>query len=283
MNIIGLGAAGCNIADKFAQYPQYSVYKIDVGLKGLKKNGVYAMPEQESVEAYEKNCPSFKNFFKNVSGETLFVLSGAGDISGAALRILETIKDCRIEILYVLPDIGLIGYTAATRNKVAYNILQEYARSGLFHRIYIVRNPCVQKVSGDTPVLKYYDKLNDTIVSTFHMINVFRFSRPVIDTFSKQIDSCRISTIGVFDDEKNEEKLFFSLENVRDLMYYYGIPRKKLEEDGNLFRKITNQIKEKTNTNEKEYVQRKATFGIYQTDYEQNYSFVVASTSFIQN
>ena len=31
--IIGLGKAGCRIADRFAQYPQYDVYKMDVGLK----------------------------------------------------------------------------------------------------------------------------------------------------------------------------------------------------------------------------------------------------------
>ena len=67
MNVVGLGSAGCGIVDKFAQYPQYNVYKIDVGLKGLKKDGIYAMPEQKSVEAYEKNCPSMKNFFKNIN------------------------------------------------------------------------------------------------------------------------------------------------------------------------------------------------------------------------
>ena len=32
MNVIGLGSAGCGIADKFAQYPQYSIYKVDVGV-----------------------------------------------------------------------------------------------------------------------------------------------------------------------------------------------------------------------------------------------------------
>ena len=31
--IIGLGQAGCRIADRFTQYPQYEVYKMDVGLK----------------------------------------------------------------------------------------------------------------------------------------------------------------------------------------------------------------------------------------------------------
>ena len=64
MNIIGLGKAGCAIADKFAQYPQYDIYKIDVGLKGYKKNGIYDMPAQKSPEQYEAKCPSMRTFFK---------------------------------------------------------------------------------------------------------------------------------------------------------------------------------------------------------------------------
>ena len=67
MNVVGLGSAGCNIADKFANYPQYSIYKIDVGLTGLKKDGIFDFPEQKSTAHYETNCPSFKNFFKNIN------------------------------------------------------------------------------------------------------------------------------------------------------------------------------------------------------------------------
>ena len=33
MNVIGLGQAGCNIADMLSQYSQYKVYKIDVASK----------------------------------------------------------------------------------------------------------------------------------------------------------------------------------------------------------------------------------------------------------
>ena len=35
--IIGLGSAGCNIADAFAKHPQYKTYKIDVKKKLKKK------------------------------------------------------------------------------------------------------------------------------------------------------------------------------------------------------------------------------------------------------
>ena len=31
--VVGLGQAGCNIADQFAKYPQYRIYKIDYNTK----------------------------------------------------------------------------------------------------------------------------------------------------------------------------------------------------------------------------------------------------------
>ena len=34
MNIIGLGRAGCAIADCFSKFPQYEVYKFDVDIEG---------------------------------------------------------------------------------------------------------------------------------------------------------------------------------------------------------------------------------------------------------
>ena len=49
--IIGLGSAGCNIADRFSTYKQYEIYKIDVGLKGLKKNGIYVMSSDMKINA----------------------------------------------------------------------------------------------------------------------------------------------------------------------------------------------------------------------------------------
>ena len=282
LNVIGLGSAGCNIADKFARYPQYNIYKIDVELEGLKKDGIFSLQKYESAEDYERKCPSFRNFFKNVSGEVLVVVCGAGKVANASLRILENLKNCNVELLYIVPDLDLLGHSSATQNKIVYNVLQEYARSGLFINMFIIQNSVVQDIIGNVPIINYYDVLNESIVSTFHMMNVFRFSRPIIDTFSTQIESCRISTIGIFDDEENLEKLFFPLENTRELMYYYGVPREKLEKDGRLFRKITEQIKQKSTLKDDEVVSKKATFGIYQTEYDKNLNFVIASTSFIQ-
>jgi len=278
LNVVGLGSAGCGIVDKFAQYPQYNVYKIDVGLKGLKKDGIYAMPEQKSVEAYEKNCPSMKNFFKNVNGEVLFIVCGAGNISGATLRILETIKNCRTSILYVLPDIELLSEVAQLKNKIAYNILQEYARSGLLERLYIVHNPAVESLIGSVPVVGYYEKLNEVIAYTMNMINVFKNTTPVMNTFSQPVDFVRISTFGTFDETEKKENLLFPLDNIRERVYYYGVPSETLESDGNLLKSITEQVKKSSDKGK-----IKSSFGIFPTEYDQKYCFTEVHTSFIQN
>ena len=51
MIIIGLGQAGCAIAEKFKQYSQYEVFKIDVDLKG---KGSFDLSLLSSSEEYEE-------------------------------------------------------------------------------------------------------------------------------------------------------------------------------------------------------------------------------------
>ena len=119
----------------------------------------------------------------------------------------------------------------------------------------------------------YNDKLNDLIVSTFHMINVYSNIDPVVDNFSNFKEQTRISTIGITNLE-NEKKLFFSLDSVREMRYYYAINRKKLETDGTLMRKITENVK-----NEKDI---DVSYGVYATDYADDYVYCVANASMIQ-
>jgi len=236
------------------------------------------MPKQNSVEDYESNCPSLSSFFKNISGEVLFILCGAGEISGATLRILETIRTCKISILYILPDVELLSELAQLRNNATFNILQQYARSGLFETMRIVHNPEIELLIGDVPIVGYYDRLNEVIASTVHMINVYKNTKPVMSTFSQPVDFARISTIGTYDEEQKKENLLFLLDNVREVVYYYGIPSDLLKSDGNLLRSITKKVKEASKKGK-----IKTSFGIFSTEYNQKYCFIEVHTAFIQN
>ena len=53
MNIIGLGQCGCNIAEKFEQYPQYKTFYINTEESGSKN--FFLLDKQESHQEYEEN------------------------------------------------------------------------------------------------------------------------------------------------------------------------------------------------------------------------------------
>jgi len=287
--IIGLGQAGCNIADEFRKHSQYKIYKIDASddsdqndwswasydleseVSVFERSGVCNILRQPGAEEYEKNCPTL-NFLKDIKGEVLFIVGGAGDISGASLSILEQLKHCSISILYIRPDINALNLIKSRQEWVTFNVLQEYTRSGIFKRIYLIDNLQIEKHLENVPVIGYYDKLNNMIVSLLHMINVYDHIGSVIDTFSNPPQGCRISTIGFYDSELHENKLFYLLDNVKEIRYYYAINKKKLETDSDILKKVREQAESDIKTS----------YGIFSTDYEEDYVYTIAHTSEIQ-
>tara|TARA_R110002020_G_scaffold48694_6_gene138759 strand:- start:392 stop:1252 length:861 start_codon:yes stop_codon:yes gene_type:complete len=277
--IIGLGNAGCSIAERFAEYPQYKVLKIDSDRRPFDwlNNGFKLVPKQDSPEGYEKSFPALDDFFEEAGDNVLFILGGGGRISGATLRILEHLKDKKLSILYVQPDIELLPKYAKMQERATFGILQEYARSALFSRIYLVQNTVIEEILGDLSIADYYDKINEYVVSAIHMINVFKHSEPISTNFEGTSDVARISTFGVVDIDNGEEKLFFPLQFPREKLYYYAINKDRLKEDKGLHRKITHQVKSKisdTNIN--------VTYGIYSTEYESDYVYSIVNASFVQ-
>jgi len=272
--IIGLGRAGCAIADKFAEYPQYKTYKLDVGLKRTKTT--FPLKEYKKIEDYEEKLPSLKTFFKDVGGDVLFVVAGGGKVSSASLVILEHLKRHKINILYIKPEMSILNEQQKKLERLSFHVFQEFTRSGLFERMYIVSNEKIEQTLGGISIKNYDEKINEMIVSTLHMINVYAHNKTLTNTFCELPIGTRISTIGMSDLEKNEDHMFFSLDNVSDIVYYYAYNSKKLEEDNTLFKKIKDSIKDKT----KEGV--RVTYGIFETDYEQDYIYCVNHSSVIQ-
>ena len=218
MNVIGLGQAGCNIADLLSVHPQYKAYKIDVGIEGTR---CYDVKYQKGPEEYERNVPSMKTFFRGIKGETMFIIGGSGHISAMCLRIMEQIKDkCELSVLYVKPDPTLLSKTKKLHEKATFKILQEFARSGLLKMLYIVSNTNL---------------------------------------------------------EKGEEKLFFNLDNTAERCYIYGINEERLATEGELKKKIIDRIRSSSN---EEGLQ--ASFGVFPTNYEQDYCYTLNYTSIIQ-
>ena len=271
--IVGLGKAGCAIADKFSQYPQYKIYKLDSEGLNKKEKNCLLLKRQDHPEKYEKSVRSMKTFFKDASDDILFVVSGSGCISGACLRVLQQLSDKNLSVLYIKPDLEFLGSINISQERLVRSVLQEYARSGVIQRVYLVDNKRIEEIIGEVPIVGYYDKLNDLIVSVVHMVNVYNHQEPVHDTAFSPHETTRVSTLGMVNIDTGEEKLFFSTDSVQEKSYYYAINSKTLETDGKLLRKLTENINK--NIDDK----TTAAFQVHATSYDANYGYVAVNTN----
>lgn len=274
--VIGLGETGNAIADLFSEYPQYDVYKVRPGKRKGKYKNTYTIPTKSTPEQYDTECPSLKTFLKGVGDDVLFVVNGSEAVSAASLRILESIKNKAITVLYVRPDLNFLSETQRLNERVIRGVLQEYARSAVFDRIYLVDMPLVAATLGEVPIKKYHDMIYNAITSTFHMINVFSHSPIIMGSTDSPSDIMRVSTFGFVDIETGKENLFFPLDFPREKSYYYAINEEKLQTDGTLLKKVKEQVlsraHDKLNTS----------YAVYETKYENDYVYVTSHGSMVQ-
>ena len=274
MDIIGLGEAGCNIAECFRKYPQYNIYRIDAGVSG---ENCFNVPTQKDAEEYEKNTPDLKEFFSNLSDEVIFIFAGSGAISGMSLAMLQQIKNKKVTVLYIRPGLRSLTGKKKLLERATFGILQQYARSGLLDGIHVVGNDVVAGVIGNLPVIGYFNKINDIIASTLHFINVFDRTKHVYGVVEDRDPVCRISTIGLLDSETSEEKMFYDFDLIREKSYFYAFTQSRLLNESNLIEDIESQIEKK-----KETWLTKISYRLYSTEYEADFGYCLYRTSKVQ-
>lgn len=270
--IIGLGAAGCNIAKKMDDYPQYKVLYIDSEERSEKKFKL--IKEQEDHQKYEENFPSIKTFLKNIKEPCTVIVGGSGKISGAILRLLQQIP-FQVSVLYVKPDVDLLSELAYKQERLVFQVLQQYTRSGLIKNMFIASNSQCENILGDLTIKNYFDRINDLIASTFHMYNVFQNIKPVIQTQAAPQEICKIATFGLIDGE-GKETLLYDLKFPREKHLYYSICKKNLETDASLIKNIKKQVREQMTE------KMKVSYSVYENNYEQDYIYSCTYASMVQ-
>lgn len=276
--LLGIGTAGCNIVEQLAEFPNYECYYISNEVKKTSKFK-FALPELPGPEEYESmSMDKLHNWLDKIKEKCSIFLCGASDSTGITLRAMEHLhkKGVKMDITYFVPEVDVLSETKVLHERAVMGILQNFARSGLFEKICLVSNLNLEELAGSTNVFDYYKQINHVFTSTYYMMDVFKNTKPVTATFKRPKDSCRITTIGL-GSLAEEEKLFFPLEKVVEMVYYYGINEEKLRTEENLFRTITNNVKSKITE------ERKVSFGIYPTQYEDDYIYVELFSPKIQN
>lgn len=263
MVIIGLGKAGCNIANLFKVDNNYKVFTYDGGDN---------VPVCISAEEYENKFTKKRELSRIKNKTVWFFVCGAGKISGATLRLLEQIKNNKINVVYITPDTSILSDQAKKRHKLCANVLQQYARSGLLESIYFVSNESMINIVGESPLVSYYDKMNELIFNCIHSINVYGDTEPIFGGSHEPKQISRIRTFAFREIEKEEKKLFFPLDNVTEACYIYSINETELEMNSNLISEIKGIMDPNIITS----------FSIYPTSHEYSYAYGIYYTHFTQ-
>jgi hypothetical protein len=267
-NILALGSAACDIVDSLKKYEIYNIYKIKT--KESKSKNEYTIPEMNSAEDYEdlNILPKIK-FLKDIKEEVTFFVCGASRPSSLSLKLLESLhkKGVKIKVICFRPEVDFLSEEQLLQERAVSGILQQYARSGLFEDITLVSNKVLESFVDSINVFDYYKQINDIFCDSYHMLEVFKNTRPVMSTFSRIRESCRIKTIGV-SSTSCEDRLFSPFKQEVEVLYYFGINEEKLKTQGNFFKELTTSVKARMGEETKAY------FGIYPTDYESDYIYV---------
>jgi len=265
MVLIGIGNAGSDLVSQFSK----GHTKIEIRKKDFPS-------DCRRPEDYESKCPDFTNKLSFDDKECWVCLSGTSNIASSALRILETIKDKIINIIYIYPDLSLCNTMQLKKHKVVFNVLQEYTRSGLLHRMYLFSNADVLEVIGDQPINKLYKNINKQISNAIETLSWLNTQTPVMGSKHEAKLVSRICTLSVGNLKKNEEKMLFSLDNIVEASYLYSVSNNQLEKN----KDTLSLVKKKIESDEKQNIV--SSFQIFSSEHNQSFFYSVKFTHFIQ-
>ena len=272
-SLIAIGEKATLFAESLKDYPEYTSYCFRHGHKG----DCFSVPVFTKSERYEEPLADLEEFLKGCCEEVTAIVSGDEAINLTTLQILEVVKDKNIEILFLKPDEKLLGTAMKQINNLTYNVLQEYTRSGLFKQMFIFDLGAVDLVVGEAALQSFEKARMEFLAGHYHTLNWLRNSEAVAGTDVEHQPVNCLASIGVTDLELSQIKTLNKLDFVRERVYYYGIPEKKVKEDATLRNKILEGYKNNLDEN------ISSSFKIYSIPFEQELVYVVEYTSAVQN
>ena len=277
ISLIGIGEAGCNVVSLFENHKEYNCFLFSPDQENTKYTR--KLPKVAKEEDCEGEAPKLSSYKTKeaIQDRVQVFLCGSSFSANYTLAILEQIKERKIDIFYIKPDVDLLIGDVRLQERAIFGILQEYARSGLFNSFTIFSNPAIEKTIGEIPIKKYFDTINKSIYYAVHYLNVFDHTTPLVGNLSKPSDVQRIRSVGIVSVDKLTENWYYKLEEDRDVAYYLCIANERLETDGKLHSRVVESLKNKPRN-----AFKNVTYGIYESPYETDFGFCVAHTNFVQ-
>lgn len=263
--IIGLGKAGCDVVNKFSD--GYKKITIDAGSE---------LPEFSSPEDYEEKLTNYAHLLDFEERECYFFVCGAGKVSAASLRLLELIQSKKINLIYIYPEEIMLSPTQKKLNRVAFNVFQQYARSGLLNSMYIISNEEICNFLPYYSIESMYDHINDAIVNVFESIMFYLDEKPLMGSHHESKNISRIRTVEYGEFKENKKNLYFPLDNVTESCYINIVNNEDMKNNRELLDLLKNKIKE---DNENDI---NSSFTVFKSEYTHSFYYAIKFTHYLQ-
>tara|TARA_R110000851_G_scaffold225386_1_gene378222 strand:- start:342 stop:1163 length:822 start_codon:yes stop_codon:yes gene_type:complete len=273
MEIIGLGSAGYEICKLFSERGR-PAFSIDT-----RPDASFVFPKVETVEEAESKTPQLHSIRDSLKGdELLFVMAGGGVISGASLAILEQFKDKKINVLYIQPDASFLNNVSKKRERMARNILQEFVRSGMLERIYLVSNKDLASLIPDISIGTYFTKINEKIVDMWDLYQYYKKVDPIMGNIEEPSDIDRIISFGFYNLNSEKEGVFFNLKNVRQKHFYFALSSTTLQDTGKVLQLVIEKLEKAKDTESVEI-----SHAFFDSGYEVDNVYILYYTNHVQS
>jgi len=263
--LIGLGKAGCEIVNKFSD--SYKKITIDAGSE---------LPEFDSPEDYDQKLTNYAHLLDFEERECYFFVCGAGKVSAASLRLLELIQTKKINLVYIYPEEIMLSPTQKKLNRVAFNVFQQYARSGLLKSMYIMSNEEICSFLPYYSLDDMYDHINDAIVNVFENVIFYLNEKPVLGSHHEPKEISRIRTVEYGEFKENKKNMYFPLDNVTETCYINIVNEEDMKNNRELLDLLKNKIRE---DNENNII---SSFVVFKSDYTHSFYYSVKFTHYLQ-
>lgn len=272
--IICLGPKACDIGEAHESLSEGLVIKlIDKDIEG---DNCYSISAQNSPEEYEKNTPKMSKFFSDITDEVLFILSGESEVASCSLKILQQIKDKKITIVYLLPQRDFLTIKQTLQERMIRNVMQEYARSGIFRNIILLDSSLVENIMGETSIKNFDTQFSATIMSLLRTYRNLQHLEAIIDHSNNPRDISRIMTLGYYDLSADAESSAYNMKMIDDKVYHFFLCDETLNGDAKMLREIKDKLKNKSIDN------TKISYSIYNSTGNTDFCYVVSYSKAIQ-
>jgi len=271
--IICLGPKACDIGELFENNSHFQVKLVDKEIEG---DNCFSLIKQKTPEDYEKNVPDMSAFLNDVCDEILFITTGECDVLSSSLKILQQVKQKDISIIYLRPNTDFLGRQGVLQDRMAFNVFQEYARSGLFKKMFLINEENVeQHLLNEMPITEIYDSYLKMIYNFVLNLNSAA-QEPLIDNSSQPSDVSRICTFSFYDLHADKEAPMYDLELIDDKIYHFFLTEETLKTNTKLMREIKDKLKNKM------IDKTKISYTIHKTSSNIDYCFAVHYSRAIQ-